>query len=360
MRWLAAFMVAISHIRQNILLDYVNVKHPSILDKLIFAVTAYGHAGVVVFFVLSGFLVGGLLIKEWAVKGHIDSSRFLVRRGFKIWPQYYVFLFLMPLSGHRSADTLWGNFLNIQNYVGGVPHTWSLAVEEHAYLFLVLCVALAARWKARMRGLFVFLAVVAAGVSAMRLITAYRGGQISNMTHLRVDGILYGVLLAILYHCAPEFFQRMQQRHWLWLGALAAALAFFRMDAHTWWAAAIAHDFANLFGVALLLLLSRHRGGKKYAAIYRLVAWIGTYSYGIYLWLVSVLAPIQAIQNHLPRWLAPLWLGAGPLVAGVIAGVVATKLVETPMLKLRDLWFPREVDSAVGIPAELELAQMGA
>jgi len=73
-----------------------------------------------------------------------------------------------------------------------------------------------------------------------------------------------------------------------------------------------------------------------------------------------VLAPIQAIQNHLPRWLAPLWLGAGPLVAGVIAGVVATKLVETPMLKLRDLWFPREVDSAVGIPAELELAQMGA
>jgi len=320
----------------------------------------FGWAGVAVFFVLSGFLVGGLLVKEWGVKGRIDSKRFLIRRGFKIWPQYYVFLILMLLTGHRSIGFLWSNFLNIQNYVGGIPHTWSLAVEEHAYLFIVLCLALAVRWKARMRWIFVFFAAVAVSVSAMRLIISYRTGEVSNMTHIRVDGIMYGVLLAILYHYVPELFQRMQRWWWLWLGALAAALLFFRLDIQTWWAAAIVHDFANLLGIALLMLLSRHREGKRYTAIYRLVAWIGVYSYGIYLWHVSVLAPIQAMKAHVPGWLVPLWLGLGPVVAGIAVGYVTTKLVEFPALKLRDRWFPRRVDSAVGIPAELEPSAVGA
>jgi peptidoglycan/LPS O-acetylase OafA/YrhL len=320
----------------------------------------FGWAGVAVFFVLSGFLVGGLLVKEWTVSGQIDSKSFLIRRGFKILPQYYVFLILMQLSGHRSLDYLWGNFLSIQNYVGGIPHTWSLAVEEHAYLLLVLCFAVAAHCQARMRSLFLLFAAVAVCVSAMRLITAYKTGQVSNMTHLRLDGIMYGVLLAILYHYAPDLFQRMQQCWWLWLGALAAALAFFRLDIQAWWAPTLAYDFAILLGIALLMLLSRRREGKKHAAIYRLVAWIGFYSYGIYLWHVSVLAPIQAMKAHVPGWLMPLWLGLGPVVAGTIAGVVATQLVEIPMLKLRDGWFPRGVDSAVGIPAGFMVPEMSA
>jgi peptidoglycan/LPS O-acetylase OafA/YrhL len=58
--------------------------------------------------------------------------------------------------------------------------------------------------------------------------------------------------------------------------------------------------------------------------------------------------------------LVPLWLGLGPVVAGIAVGYVTTKLVEFPALKLRDRWFPRRVDSAVGIPAELEASAVGA
>jgi len=104
--------------------------------------------------VLSGFLVGGLLVKEWKVKGNIDSKSFLIRRCFKIWPQYYFFLLLLIATRHRSIHQLWGNLLNIQNYVGGVAHTWSLAVGEHAYLLIVLVLAVAARRRTRMRTLF--------------------------------------------------------------------------------------------------------------------------------------------------------------------------------------------------------------
>jgi len=52
---------------------------------------------------LVGSFVGGLLIKEWKVRGRINSSSFLIRRGFKIWPQYYVFLMALLLTGHRSS-----------------------------------------------------------------------------------------------------------------------------------------------------------------------------------------------------------------------------------------------------------------
>ena len=51
-----------------------------------------GWTGVDLFFVLSGFLIGGLLFTELIKRGRLDIKRFMVRRGFKIWPSYYLFV----------------------------------------------------------------------------------------------------------------------------------------------------------------------------------------------------------------------------------------------------------------------------
>ena len=122
-----------------------------------------GWLGVDLFFVLSGFLIGGLLLTEHARHGRIDVGRFLIRRGLKIYPAYLVFigyLVCMPLlkvalRGDDPVPVLaaqwqlyWPNLLFLQNYIGTNPagHTWTLAVEEHFYLLLPwLLVALAAR-----------------------------------------------------------------------------------------------------------------------------------------------------------------------------------------------------------------------
>lgn len=315
-----------------------------------------GWMGVDIFFVLSGFLVGGLLVKEWKVRGRIDTRRFLIRRGFKIWPQYYIYILLMLIAGHRTFHQLLGNLLNIQNYIGGVAHTWSLAVEEHAYLLIVLILYLAARARVRMRSLFILFACLALASSLARLYTIRHGGNYFDPTHVRIDGILEGVLLAILYHYVPDTFRRLQSHWYLWGGMLIAAVAYLRF-ARGWWEPSVTIDIANLSGVALLMLLYRHREGHRRPALYRLVAWIGLYSYGIYLWHVSVDAPVYAVARHLPPGALPLWIGIVPAVSAIAIGWLTTKAIEFPMLRLRDRLFPRKVDSAVGIPAELEARQ---
>jgi len=314
----------------------------------------FGWAGVDIFFVLSGFLVGGLLIKEWQLKSQIDSKRFLIRRGFKIWPQYYFFLFAMLITGHRKLNTLWGNIFNIQNYIGGVAHTWTLAVEEHAYLLLLAILTFAARKRIRMRSVFLFFALMALSVFIWRTILVARNVNVFTRTDTRIDGILYGLMLAILYHYAPEVFRRIQSWTPVWLGVVCLALVYFRLNPAAWWSSDISYACADAMGVALLLLLYRHHETKKRSPLYRIIAWIGLYSYGIYLWHVSVVAPMEHIAQRLPTQLGAVFLAIAPPLAGVALGVLATKIIEFPALTLRDRIFPRRIDSAVGIAGQIE------
>jgi peptidoglycan/LPS O-acetylase OafA/YrhL len=317
----------------------------------------FGWAGVDLFFVLSGLLVGGLLVKEWKVRGRINSGRFLIRRGLKIWPPYYTLLLLMLITRHRTLHQLWGNLLNIQNYVGGVAFTWSLAVEEHAYLILVLILGLAAKFGMRMRSLFLLLAVLAVSVSVLRLVLTLHGYNTFEATHTRIEGIFYGVMLAILYHYVPDTFRAIQNYRLFWLGVFLAGLAALRFVNQSPLESTLTIDVVNIMAVALIMLLYRHREDRpRRNPVYRFVAWIGLYSYGIYLWHVSMEAPVEAVARHLPHAAAVLWTGIAPAVLAVLVGIFFTKLVEFPTLKLRDRLFPRPVDSAVGVPAEVEAA----
>ena len=86
---------------------------------------SYGGLGVDLFFVLSGFLVSGLLFREHARRGRISAGRFLLRRGFKIYPAFYVFLVVTVLLRLRAGDTVTTGqivreALFVQNYGQGV------------------------------------------------------------------------------------------------------------------------------------------------------------------------------------------------------------------------------------------------
>ncbi len=102
-----------------------------------------GWAGVDLFFVISGFLVSGLLFREYQANGNIDLPRFLLRRGLKIYPAFYVFLLVTTLYAALAGLDLptWPQYIGevfyFQNYGPHIwEHTWSLAVDEHFYLFI--------------------------------------------------------------------------------------------------------------------------------------------------------------------------------------------------------------------------------
>jgi len=114
--------------------------------ELFSSLTKMGWIGVDLFFVISGFLVSGLLFKEYKRFGSINVKLFLIRRGFKIYPIYYLsyifYLFFKLKSETFSLKYVLADLFFIQNYVYGFGYayvaSWSLAIEEHFYLVLAL------------------------------------------------------------------------------------------------------------------------------------------------------------------------------------------------------------------------------
>jgi peptidoglycan/LPS O-acetylase OafA/YrhL len=192
-----------------------------------------GWCGVDLFFVLSGFLISSLLFKEYLKHGTLDLPRFWLRRGFKIWPCYFVAYGLLVattltraiLAGDeaKAAETLNHAVINsvfVQNYCSETvrwPHSWSIAVEEHFYLALPLLLVAVTAWRRRrgattfeesFKGLGLLLIGVCVSVLLLRVALAARGVGKDVMyyrTHLRMDALCFGVLLGYLKVIRPHW-----------------------------------------------------------------------------------------------------------------------------------------------------------
>ncbi|MEO9324941.1 acyltransferase [Nocardioides sp. C4-1] len=189
-----------------------------------------GAVGVGIFFVLSGYLITSLLLRERAATGRISVRDFYVRRALRIWPLYYVVLLLHllvlsrvdagpPLGGtwlSRDAPTYsslgdvgWSYFLFLQNYVASVQEVrlglgvyWSLAIEEQYYLVwppvVILLTAARVRWRLALPAFL----VVAIATSLVARILTLEGhlpsapGGVEWMAHTNIFGLAVGSLLA--------------------------------------------------------------------------------------------------------------------------------------------------------------------
>lgn len=213
--------------------------------------------GVELFFVLSGFLIGGILIRSYEKNGRFDGGlllNFWTRRWFRTLPNYYlvlVGLIVLALTqawydGVRHtlppAPTLIRYFFFLQNFTAYIPgfftETWSLAIEEWSYISLPLLLWLMqtlmpAHWP-RQRIVLTAILTVISGTNLIRFVIAMQTpiteGELGfrGIVMTRLDAISYGVLAAYVKHYFPTWWTNERTRQRLFMvGLLLTGIAAF-------------------------------------------------------------------------------------------------------------------------------------
>jgi peptidoglycan/LPS O-acetylase OafA/YrhL len=298
-----------------------------------------GWTGVDLFFVLSGFLISGLLFDEYSRTGGISLKRFWIRRAFKIYPPYYVLIAVTAASFLITRGKVPGRLLSecffISNYLPHVwPHMWSLAVEEHFYFMLPLLLVLIIRLKFLRAVPLVFLSL-AVGCLVLRVLEFRMGASAAALhseTHLRIDSLFSGVAIRYWKTFYPSSFKRAAAKPLyipgiiLILPALWVAPAGWFMDT-----AGLSMLYA---GYGLLLVWAVERPPSK-NALARSLAWVGKHSYSIYLWHLPLWALLYAAFGRVS--LAFFAIG---ILSSIGFGACMAWFVETPSIAIRDKLFP--------------------
>src|SRR5437868_3911525 len=139
----------------------------------------FGWIGVDLFFVLSGYLIGGQLLAPLATNQRIALGRFLTRRALRILPAYLVvltiYLFLPSWREYPEMSPPWKFLISVQNIGlhGGTAfsHAWSLAVEDQFYLLLPLVLLVLNRWR---RAVMIIPCFIVMGGIALRAVLAWQ------------------------------------------------------------------------------------------------------------------------------------------------------------------------------------------
>jgi peptidoglycan/LPS O-acetylase OafA/YrhL len=301
-----------------------------------------GRHGVVVFFVISGYLITSLLMRERHRTGTISLKRFYFRRSFRIFPPFYVFIAAMAIlwamgvvpehlpSFLAAATYTWTYYPFAHGYL--VTHTWSLSIEEQFYLFWPLAFLF---WHRRQKSLNLALALIVT-MPFVRLAVyfafpALRGHE-TYMLQGWIDAMMVGCLLALIKD-QPEW----KQWHRRYLnGWVAMALGVVGLFGVPYLAEVLPHNLGKSFalsigptitafciGGVLINVVDRPESPGGRVLNWAPIRHLGVISYSLYLWQ-------QMFTSHQLKLLPYGFLYA------IVAAELSFWLVERPSLRLRD------------------------
>ena len=340
-------------------------------QRLVVKVAGYGLLGVDLFFVLSGFLITGLLLDAKSRPHYFRN--FYARRTLRIFPLYYLvlaasFVVLPQLTNltptFEVARThqawLWSYTANF--YIAAksswvaltyMSHFWSLAVEEHFYLMWPLVV-----FSFRREMLERICIGVLAGGLALRIAAALFGASevaISVLTPCRIDTLCVGGLLAVLARREGGAEMLMRRAGKAALTLAAAALIISAWCATTKLGLLPLHQvrntvFALFFGA--LSLISLLPPSNPLARIFQgaVLKFFGKYSYGLYVYHGILTWYLQEIgfERRLDALLGNHWLVIAVKAVGAVSVSVAVAVLSYQLFEKRFLALKRFFEAPEG------------
>ncbi|MGA7155977.1 MAG: acyltransferase [Acidobacteriaceae bacterium] len=269
----------------------------------VYRLVGNGSLGVFIFFVISGYLITTLLLREREKTSTISLKSFYIRRAFRILPPLYLYVFFLAVlgaTGHLpgmnrheliTALTLTRNYSRHVD-LWAMEHLWSLCIEEQFYLIwptvLVLCILHRKGSEGRRNATRVALCVLIAEpfirVFSFRYLPSFHN---TGMFHMQADGLMFGALGALQQ--GHELFERIYARatSWPWLPPflIFVVLGALTVRFENYWDVPIGitiNGFVILMWMLWLVRNPESVAGRVFnnAA----VTWIGRLSYSLYIW----------------------------------------------------------------------------
>jgi len=321
--------------------------------------------GVYLFFILSGYLITSIILKNLKEKNFLVA--FYGRRSLRIWPIYYLALAAVVgfnwISPAPEATDGLPYFLtytqNIQDYwfgsaspfIHGFHHTWTLAIEEQFYLVwpLLICV-------------FGPRAVLPMSIVIVTISVGARAAGFGQWILLtQSDGFGLGGMLAVLLANRDRLTRHWARYQVAFLGTGIAAIVFMAIGpkimarlglASPLWAASLKLFAINLFFFSLVALIACHPGHRWLKPLRaRILVYLGQISYGIYLYHYILISTSRRLLEH--AGLGRIWW-TDPLVFIASLGLAALswECVERPILKLKDRFSYRAKTSLLGVDGD--------
>ena len=343
-----------------VLLFHLELSYPTGAPRLLFAPLLIGWSGVDLFFVLSGFLITGILIDTRDCRNYFSS--FYMRRVLRIMPLYLLAVFVyfavaLPLAHHfghwqtRDGSAQVWFWLHLSNWppafgtvVPFIGHFWSLSVEEQFYLAWPLVVLLV-----RPTRLIYVCCGVIVGALALRVAFVH-SSFVYYLTPFRMDALGVGGLVAAIVK-DKLWCKAVQARvRWIALANIAILLAIMALARsprpfHPWMSTLGYTCFALSYG-CLVFSASSQAGSESWLAVQLRRPFLrafGKYSYAIYVFHPAVMAFLDNVRLRISRGL-PAYGQTALAILCMVASVAvsyATARVSWNLLEKRCLAFKR-------------------
>lgn len=316
-----------------------------------FPLVVGGWVGVDLFFVLSGFLIGGQLCKEYIKHGRINYLTFIIKRSLRIWPLYFIILiFFVLIRGPFSSSWYFSDFYFLSNYIkeGGIKGSWSLAIEEQFYILLPLLFFIISKFKFSIKSCLYISALMILSSPIIRYFTWEHVTQTNPANirseidflyfpfHTHMDGLFMGVFLAGLALLIKEKKEIRTQMISLVLLVLTICSVILRHKYRIYFNYTC---FAFLFGTILWWIVHQNISLKsnQYSTI--ILSIIAKLSFGVYLihyqFLLWMMPTLGQFYSFLPHELNFLFSTSSIYLVCLFIAGITYRHIEHPFLEIR-------------------------